>query len=438
MKQNGNFVFNILAIIILLILGARELLSISVNQYALLGFMVSVMPFMSYEKLVSYTAFLIPISIGVNILVLWGALVFLFIKAPKISRKQYVFTLYFALSEIIALLIWGKLIQYNMYIFYISYIGIFFFLIFDRNKLDLSKPIRLFCYATVFAISIITLKAVMIIGLDGIAFMRVGDTSNFDNFDEDTTIQSFVMNPNTLAYFSVVCYSCLLIGYKKLRINIWLYYCLMALTIINGVLAVSRTWLVLVAVITLFYFTQRKSTKKLIIATVAVVVLSVFGFSFINSIIDRFDSRMSNNSLSTAGGRAEIFQEYNDMVLNNPQLWMFGTSVTNYKNVSNDMYSFSATTKQANGAMHNATQQIYVCCGFLGLIVFGVVAYKIYQLYMRRGRIPKIYFLPILSAFLFCQTIQFLTPSFLMLPFIIGVFCLRLGENSQSRFELQR
>lgn len=428
MYKDKNTVFITYIISTFLILGIRDAFSLSINQYVLLTYFVCGMPAMTYKQLVSYICCLIPFANGINAILFLFAFLFLVSKSKCTNRLQWIFTIYFTIAEFVALFFSGEPILYNKYVLYVGYISVFFFLIFDKNNSDLKRNIRFFCYATVFVISIITYRTFTLLGWTEILMMRGGDITLYHP-ELATEDVYFSMNPNTLGLFSLVCYCCLLIGYKKLEIPSWLYVILLILNIIIGALTVSRTWLILMGLATLIYFVHRPSVKNCVIIFFSIIAIGYSSNELIDSITGSFETRVQADNIHSFGNRTNIFYEYNEMMLNNPQFWVWGTSVGNYKSTASANYQFSSATKNASYSMHNATQQIFICTGFAGLLMFIIAAYKIYALFIRRRKIPLVYYFPIVGAFLFCQTIQFLLPTILMMPIIVGVFCLRLGAQ---------
>ena len=120
--------------------------------------------------------------------------------------------------------------------------------------------------------------------------------------------------------------------------------------------------------------------------------------------------------MSTAGGRSVLFARYMDAFLANPRLYFTGTGVTSYKEITG-IYN----------SMHNATEQILVCYGIFGSILFFIgLLTPIVRCLRKNKDLWKMKILPFFAVVLFIQTIQFVNPDMLMMPYVIAVYCLRI------------
>ena len=108
---------------------------------------------------------------------------------------------------------------------------------------------------------------------------------------------------------------------------------------------------------------------------------------------------------------------YMEAFLSNPRYIIFGTGVTQYKAMTGLW-----------GSVHNGTQQILVCCGLLGFVVYMVGLLKPVVDIRRTRKRKMAYWLPWVGCVLYVQTTQFLNPMMLMLPYIIGVYALKSEE----------
>ena len=93
------------------------------------------------------------------------------------------------------------------------------------------------------------------------------------------------------------------------------------------------------------------------------------------------------------------------------------------------MVHYKEVCKQRN-SIHNGTQQIYVCYGSMGIIIYLVVIVIFKRRYIKKSSNLRIQnFIPLFACFLFDQSIQFLLPFVLMLPFVASVLPLRLKDD---------
>ena len=129
-------------------------------------------------------------------------------------------------------------------------------------------------------------------------------------------------------------------------------------------------------------------------------------------IYNSFLGRFEEDNFATAGGRTDLFKEYNDFMAQNPRYWLAGTGVVHYKEICN-----------CSNSIHNGIQQIYVCHGIIGVLLFSFVIVGFYKKYHKAKLIQ---YLPFIAVFIFDQSIQFLHPHFLMFPFICASCALKL------------
>lgn len=412
------------------ILTARDLGGVYINQYLIIIYIAAYMFFATYKYVVYSTAVVLPLLLGVNQFTILVPLFFLFFKSKRINSRQVVFPLILIFLELflevaVSQCKLNDLFQYSFYIL------IFCFLIFDENEgYDYGEVIKYFVISSAFVSLIIVLYSVQTYGIISIlsGAIRIGDV-NSDlamrvgmSADIDETSTHFSVNPNTLAYFSISAISLLLVGKDKLKINKILYILSFASLLIAGALTVSRTWILCLVLLLALYF-QKKIRENFAFLLLALTIILVFLFVFKDSIIaELFSSRMDNGNVATGGGRTEIFSKYMNFLLNNPIHLLFGCSVIHYRDVAHIVNS-----------VHCGLQQILVCYGCLGMVIFLVMAYQFKKrFYSYRGRKPFLYLLPFLIILLFDQSIQFLNPHYLMLPFIFACYALRLSKLETS------
>ena len=414
-----------------LMLAARDLGGVYINQYLIIIYIAAYMFIVKYKYVVYSTAVVLPLLMGVNQFTILVPLFFLFFKAKKINSCQVVFPvvlifLEFILEVFVAQCKLYDLSQYALYIFMFSY------LLFDENEgYDYGEVIKYFVLSTAFVSLIIVLYSIQTYGIISIlsGAIRIGAVNSdiamgFGMLtDIDETSTHFSVNPNTLAYFSISGISLLLIGKEKLKINNLLYLLSFASLLIAGALTVSRTWMLCLVLLFALYF-QKKIRENFAFLLLALTIILVFLFVFKDSIIaELFSSRMDNGNVATGGGRTEIFSKYMNFLLNNPIHLLFGCSVIHYRDVAHIVNS-----------VHCGLQQILVCYGCLGMLIFLVMAYQFKKrFYSYRGRKPFLYLLPFLIILLFDQSIQFLNPHYLMVPFIFACYALRLSKLEASR-----
>lgn len=419
LKEKSYFMW-LFVLLTYFLLALRDISGLNIPQYFIVAVAFIYLPFSNYKNLVTYCGCLIPLIVGMNVIIITFVLAALYIKAPKINICQYIFLLYFIPAEILMFSTLPTNHRINDLVIYFSVLGLFFFLLFDKNTdVDYSAAIKMFCYSGVFTLVLVAYHFYDKFGMSGLFMQRMDDIYKFDNsIKNDITI--FTLNANNTGYFSVVIYACLLLGIKRLHIPSLLYWSLMTLNLLIAGLTVSRTWLILIVFISLLYGIFCLSKIKL---TVLIVGIILFGGSLpiiFEDYTSSFETRLHSDSMEDGNGRVELFEEYAEYMETYPEYLPFGTGTVSYKDII-----------PIHNSMHNSIQQIFVCTGVIGLILFAIVAVVFYRMFMRNKKIPFIFYLPLIGSSIFLQTIQFLNPYFLMLPICICAMAIKMGAKER-------
>ena len=236
------------------------------------------------------------------------------------------------------------------------------------------------------------------------------------------------LNANSLAYYSITGITCgvLLIekGIKKERLRNIL---LTVLTGAAGFLTISRSWLLVAGLCLVLYVATKMGTfKKMLQMFVILAIVLAVAFVFFDEnphLLAGFITRMTHNDVRGGNGRVEVALMYLERMLENSRVFLVGTGVMEYRTL------LGMTT-----SAHNGIIQVLVCYGFLGASVFllGLIA-PLYRLKM--VGISFVWWLPLIGVALFVQTIQFVNPYFIMLPYAMGVVAVKAGCQNIKRME---
>ena len=402
------------------ILYYRDFAVVDLNKFYLVIATFGVAAILDYKRVIYLLCFLFPLSCGIPSNFIYPLLTcVLFLKDPQKSVNKVVLFIVFFLMEIS---------HYGFYTFdtriaevvgYASILFLLFYIIADNSKdVDSGKCITLFCIgAAVLLLGIIINNSLLISQLDPInGIVRLGDNKELGDFDE--TRMMLTANANSIGYYSIAATSCLLVLQYYKKINSILFLILFAISFYGGVLSVSRTWAILMvfSIIVYLRFMKQNIVKGLFLIGVLSIGVVVF-LSQNELILEFFTQRFTEDStnLSTAGGRTIIFKSYNDYLADNPFSLLWGEGAVYYKEATGIGLS-----------THNATQQIVVSYGLLGLIIFIFALFKNIRRYFNRNKVMAI--LPLCMMILFIQTIQILNPYYLMCPIIIAFFALKMGK----------
>ena len=180
-----------------------------------------------------------------------------------------------------------------------------------------------------------------------------------------------------------------------------------------GMASVTRTWvLVMSLIIFLYLFVSKIKYKWFLLLPILIVIL--LQSEIFNIILEAFYERFTNEDLLEAGGRGNIWKQYITIWSSKLEYIILGISSPNYRSIFPDINS-----------MHNFTQQIFVCTGVVGFVVYFAFMLKVI-IYGIKKRMSLRVFLPIIGGFVFLQSISVLANWILILPIFPCIYALRL------------
>ena len=426
-KHSSKFMFIHMALLCAL-LAFHNVLGLNINQYLILGFAAVIIPFLKLADLLAFTAFIIPLSTGINagiFLVLTVALLF---RLPKIAPQMVIFP-----CLLIAIEIWDIMDIPNLdYTFkdvavYSGYLLIFFILLFVNTDTELSK--RIIRYFIVGMAILCLIYVLRLLNSDSLlTFVSSGERMG-ENVAESQSenIGYIVLNANTLGYFSAVGISLCLLGKDILKLKPIILALSFIVFLIAGGATISRTWAMTVALALTFYFFRSINRPRIWITA----ILGVWGILWFDllpeTFVEAFTNRFMGGDMESGNGRIELFEKYNEFMADHPEYLLFGITVTCYKHVAKIWNS-----------THNGIQQIYLSTGIAGLLLFVIATFQFYRKFILPNPGPLYRWMPFIIAAIFLQSIQFLNPHILMLPIVITTFTFKISgfELNSSNYEL--
>lgn len=420
-KDIANKLLKVSVLSVMVILCMRDILGFGVSGVMIVGIMSLFMVLLPYTQLVYLLFFILPLTCGIPGYVMLVSIVLLVLKSKHITAAQIIPAVLIAISEILHVTFYDFNADFRGVLSYLSFISVFFFLLFEQDKTVMRQVcIKYFCFGAVFTLAVIYAGLMLENGFAEVIAgnLRSGFAMGIEEVEEMKN--RLVLNANSIAYYSIVSLACLLLGRRKLQLGFLSYVSMLVIAIAGGILSFSRTWLLLVAVVFVLFIIANKPSNKFILgAAIAAIVglVIVSDSAFFAPIVENMTSRIGNDDIATAGGRFIIFERYNDFWLSEMKYVLFGTGAVYYKEVAGQFMS-----------IHNGIQQIYVCYGLCGILLYiGVIVG-----FLRRNKHIKLsllFCLPIIACFLFNQSIQFLNPYYLMLPFIPAAYALRIEKR---------
>jgi hypothetical protein len=421
MKNRINLKLIISLIIVTLLVYINDLGIYSIPPIIFITSIVIIAIILPLKELFQFFFFMIPFMCSMHGGVFLPILISFVLKSKKYNVYQLLFPFIIIIIELLHLISYQFKVDFGIFGMYSIVILLFFVFLFRDNitNEEIKKSIKLYIIGTILvSISIVVIAVITYSFIDiFIGVYRIGGDT-----DSDIKIGYTKMNANTLAYFVITAFS-LLLYTKDLFNNKIIKILLLTILTILGILSASRTFILLFGLLLVFYFLSSHRFKEriyFIIISASLIVSAYLIFpTYVDSFIERYTKRFEETDLT--GGRNNLFKDYNEFMLDNPDRLIYGTGAVHYKVVC----------KQSN-SIHNGTQQIYVCYGIIGVIIFifVIIIFKCrYIKYLSRIRIRN--YIPFFTCFLFDQSIQFLIPYVLMLPFLVSVLPLRLKNDIQ-------
>lgn len=405
-----------------LMLILRDVSGMSINKFIYFGFTVALMAIASYQTMVYMICFMLPLVCGLpGTYIMPCALVLLIMKKGKVKAIQFVGIFGILLLELIAAL-WYPSLKFADLINYVSFAAMMVFLVQDDAVVDYRQCVKLYLLGTLVLCGVIMWVTFADAPKNWMRLFAEGQFRIGEGREESVGIK-LSLNANSLAYYSLVGIFCsfLLMENTTAGRKLWCFAGVLLFTSV-GFLTLSRSWVLIFGVCLLLYILSKmRSPKHLLVALLtigAMIALAVYISGKNPELLAGFETRFNDDTVESGGSRTYIFQKYMDVYFSNFRFVLLGTGVTQGNVVAG-----------MAGSMHNGTQQILVCCGLVGFVLYMIVLLSATLKVGPGKRISLVYWLPLISVVVFTQTIQFLNPTMLMLPYIIGVYALKMGRQ---------
>lgn len=398
--------------IISIIIVLRDIVSVSIPDVALLAISCGIMIYLPYFELVPFVFFLFPFTCGIPGYVMLAAYFILFIKARHLSAVQIIPVIIIGILELLNEVIGADFATLSGVMSFLSFTAIFFFFLNDkaRPNYDIKKSIFYFGIGTLVTFGVIFFNMLREYGLDYLLTgMARSGALGVEGNNVDIMRGHLAMNANTIAYYAICCVSCLIVLFKSYKHIPTL--CIITIIALCGFLTLSRTYILCLGLIGVFYILTASNKMRIgftFTLTLLFVALSFFAEEYVEQLIDTFVGRSQGSNFATAGGRTILFDEYNEVWLKSLWYIFFGCGVVNYYPLLH-----------CSNAMHSGLQQIWVCLGLTGLLLFVQQICTFLKKYFTLKK--AIYILPFLVTLIFDQSIQFLNPYPLMLPIMVSL-----------------
>lgn len=417
-RSNRLLVFTIILISTVLYLGNMYAFNTSdiVSAICIVAF-----PLLNIPGVLAMIAYLIPLNSGVTVLYLYGYAIFvLLLKKGKLDLRVLIPVFAIVIWEVIMAFFVPKVNIMNT-IIYTCTVFLLFYLLYTDDA-----DYKICCYAYI-AGTMVLLLAVMTTAIQNTSWQEVmSGEVRIGAYEEKEalggTVAVLTENSNSLAYYAVVAniLAFSLIKTEKIFGKVVLTVAVLFGTLV-GLFTVSRTFMIVLFMGIFLVFTARYTFKQKIILAVVVGAILWVGLPYLienTQIFDAFENRFEDSTMEGGNGRVDLFWEYMDFLWNNPARLVFGTGAIGYKDIC-----------KCSNSLHNGTQQILVSYGLVGFFPMLYALLSPVFGYFKKNRFKLEMIVPLLVVVAFTQTIQFLNPFNLMLPYAIAVMYMKIPEK---------
>ena len=347
----------------------------------------------------------------------------LLLKKKTINLQVIIPVLVIALWEIIMSFFVTKVNLMN----YVIYLCTIFLCIYMMHAEDVDY--KQCCYAYI-AGTMVLLLAVMTTAIQNTSLEAVlGGEVRIGAYEEREALGGKIAvlseNANSLAYYALVAIvlAFSLIKSEKLFGKILLTAATLFGTVV-GLFSVSRTFLIVLILSVFLVFATRYNGKQKILLAVALGTILWIGIPYLlrsTELFDAFESRFDSDDMESGNGRINLFVEYMVFLWNNTARLFFGTGAIHYKEIC-----------QCSNSLHSGIQQFLVSYGLIGFFPMLYVFIKPVLAYFKKNRFILQKLVPLICVVVFTQTIQFLNPFNLMLPYGIAIMYMKIPEKESK------
>ena len=417
------FIFLICSLIFL-----RDVILLPINKVIFLGLYGIAFLLLESKNIILIMIFTVPFFNGLpgNYILLLAIITLMLKKDFKLTFAKVSLPITILCAELYHSLFYNANVSTIMDIFrYMTYIIFICFVIFDRHiKINYRKCLRMFSLGVIFMCIIIFCTTLKYYPLETISngTFRYGDLTGVGDNGE----MVLKNNQNNIGYYCALAISVLLLLNTCEKPNRIINFISIIIVVIFGILTMSRAFLLTSIGITFLYYllisnNAFKLLKNSIISiTILLILIFLLNCIFPNvviGIVERFQE------VDISNGRSGIFQLYNQFLFENTKYFLEGMGIFGMHIISG-----------VSVAPHNGFQQIVLSYGIIGFIIFTIFFINVVNI-SRLGmkRIPIVSYLPFICMIIYIQSIQFIYPFELMLPFIVCVFSIRMKAEASNK-----
>lgn len=303
------------------------------------------------------------------------------------------------------------------------------------RKQSISELTRVLALSSTIAFIILLIATVEGRGASIMELLEKGFRFGVSEITEEAFVFSY--NANGLGFICNLTITGLLINIYSKNAKI-IDYLMIVFLVFIGLLTVSRTFLLCLAVIVVLYILLQKRSlfqralTVLILGSVAIIMLLLIS-KYFPSIIDNYDNRFGAEDVT--GGRSYLLKFYNELILSSPENLFFGIGI---QSIASKALAITGVNVQVP---HNGYQQLIVAWGIPGLVLMVLFVYKIIsQARKLSKKTPLLYYLPLLLLMIGIVAGQFVTssPCMLALVFIFEILSNINSHNEDKKWKMNK
>lgn len=388
--------------IVMLMLVVRDVIGVEISDIVVTSICTLAMLFLKYEKVVPFVFFIFPIMCGVPGYIISVAYILLVLKGPRVRLVQIVPLIIVAVLELINESFRSYTGLYTGILSFLSFTAVFFYFLDERvrNGFSLQKSLLFYGIGTSFVFLVIFINMFQEYGVDAIlgGMLRSG-ALGVENNDVTKMRGHLALNSNTIAYMAVSVVTIFSVLLQRIKEKRLLYVAILLICLVSGLLSFSRTYILTLALFFVLFFAKSNGANKIKLTFLILIVGSACLYLFsdaVFAIMDTFVGRSEEGNIATAGQRTILFSLYNKAWLSDLDYVLFGAGVVSY-----------FLELHVYNAMHCGLQQIWVCLGISGFLLYSVRTTSFLK-HVYCGQM--ILYLPFVITLIMDQSIQFLAP----------------------------
>lgn len=414
--------FFVHCLIIVFLLYLRDVAEIKISNWLFIA--LATIVFILYD--INYTAvficFLIPLLRGLpyNYIFGIGFMIFMIKNLNKIVFNKYLIPLLFIFVIELFSFIYGHFSIMNFLRFAFPLLLMSLIIFNDKDCLDYKKILVYFIFGAVAVELSIIIQTINISSLDNLLSFsaRLGR-----NLIGETRL---VYNPNAFGVLCIFSISLLLVLLKKYKRYKMLIMTIVFFQIIAGSMSLSRTFLVLLAVMIFVVLLSLAKLTGDFVKSITLMGLICIGtymtlYHYFPNLFEKYQTRLAVEDVSN--GRIDILNDYFRILEQHPERIFLGVGLQEYP-IKYGMYQ----------SCHNGIQEILINWGIIGIFFAVWYMYNIYKFGWRGVLIKKqniIYQLPLLVLLISIQAGQFFYSGNKVMYFLPIYACMRIAAISE-------